>query len=215
MNMQRRNFKFKHLLSLPVNCLKGLRKIVSQYFVYGGGNRFASFGEKSNVEVPVTVNNPSNIFIGDNVSIGEGAVLFATLAKIVIKSNSFSGPHLSIITGDHMMKVGVFAKNVTNEMKLASSYVYDKDVIIEEDVWIGSNVTILKGVTIGRGAIIASGAVVNKNVLPYAIYGGVPAKFIRFKWTKEDVLKHESLLYVEGERLIEQKLSQIFAPDNM
>lgn len=37
MNMQRRNFKFKHLLSLPVNCLKGLRKIVSQYFVYGGG----------------------------------------------------------------------------------------------------------------------------------------------------------------------------------
>lgn len=55
------------------------------------------------------------------------------------------------------------------------------DVIIGNDVWIGENVTILSGVTIGDGAVIAAGSVVSKNVAPYEIYGGVPAKFIRYR----------------------------------
>ncbi len=54
-----------------------------------------------------------------------------------------------------------------------------KDSIIGNDVWIGNNVCIKKGVTIGDGVIIATGAVVTKNVLPYTIYEGVPAKFIK------------------------------------
>jgi acetyltransferase-like isoleucine patch superfamily enzyme len=53
-----------------------------------------------------------------------------------------------------------------------------RPVRIEQDAWIGAHVTILKGVTIGRGAIIAAGAVVTKNVEPYAIYAGIPAKKI-------------------------------------
>ena len=52
------------------------------------------------------------------------------------------------------------------------------DVIIGNDVWIGDFVTILSGVTIGDGAVIGAGAVVTKNVQPYTIVGGVPAKFI-------------------------------------
>jgi len=51
-------------------------------------------------------------------------------------------------------------------------------VVVGNDVWIGARATILEGVTIGDGAIIAAGAVVNKDVEPYAIYGGVPAKKI-------------------------------------
>lgn len=77
---------------------------------------------------------------------------------------------------------------------------YDADVIINEDVWIASRVTLLKGVNIGRGAIIAAGAVVNKDVLPYSIVGGVPARFIKFKWSLEQVLEHEKILYEEDER---------------
>ena len=53
------------------------------------------------------------------------------------------------------------------------------DVIIESNVWIASRVTILPGVTIGEGAVIASGALINKDVKPYTIVGGVPAKFIK------------------------------------
>lgn len=59
--------------------------------------------------------------------------------------------------------------------------------IIGNDVWIGEDTLIMQGVTIGDGAIVAMGAVVNKNVAPYAIVGGVPAKVIGYRFDKEDI----------------------------
>lgn len=58
-------------------------------------------------------------------------------------------------------------------------------VYIGNDVWIGANVCILPGVKIGDGAIVAAGAVVTKDVPPYAIVGGVPAKVIKYRFEKE------------------------------
>jgi|CXWL01.1.fsa_nt_gi acetyltransferase-like isoleucine patch superfamily enzyme len=58
-------------------------------------------------------------------------------------------------------------------------------VNIGNDVWIGQHCLILEGVTIGTGAIIAAGAVVTKDVDPYAIVGGIPAKFIRYRHDEE------------------------------
>jgi maltose O-acetyltransferase len=56
----------------------------------------------------------------------------------------------------------------------------DKEpVIIEDDVWIGARVIILPGVKIGKGSIVGAGAVVTKDVEPYSIVAGVPAKLIR------------------------------------
>ena len=60
--------------------------------------------------------------------------------------------------------------------KQGNSYSY---VIIKDDVWIGANVKILPGVIIGEGSVIAAGAVVTKDVEPYSLYGGVPAKKIK------------------------------------
>ena len=68
----------------------------------------------------------------------------------------------------------VFAKN--NKLKKT-----DK-VIIRNDVWIGEKVIILDGIQIGNGAVIASGAVVVKNVVPYSVVGGVPAKHIKYRF---------------------------------
>jgi len=56
-----------------------------------------------------------------------------------------------------------------------------KSVVIEDDVWIGTHVVVLPGVTIGRGAIVAAHSLVNKNIPPYEIWGGVPAKFIKYR----------------------------------
>jgi virginiamycin A acetyltransferase len=58
----------------------------------------------------------------------------------------------------------------------------NRKVVIGNDVWIGSNVTILPSVNIGDGAIVAAGAVVVKDVPPYSIVGGVPAKVIRYRF---------------------------------
>lgn len=61
------------------------------------------------------------------------------------------------------------------------------DVIIGNDVWIGNNVTIMSGVTIGDGAVIACNSHVVKNVEPYSIVGGNPAKFIKFRFTDDQI----------------------------
>ena len=61
------------------------------------------------------------------------------------------------------------------------------DIVVKDDVWIGQNVIICSGVTIGQGAVIAAGAVVAKDVEPYAIVDGNPAKFI--KWRLDEKLR--------------------------
>lgn len=62
-------------------------------------------------------------------------------------------------------------------------------IIVGNDVWIGARVTILGGVNIGDGAVIAAGAVVTKNVKPYSIVGGVPARIIRMRFDENIVCK--------------------------
>lgn len=62
-------------------------------------------------------------------------------------------------------------------------------ILIGNDVWIGDNVTIMSGVRIGDGAIVAAGSVVTKDVPPYAIYGGNPAKLIRYRFSEELIPK--------------------------
>lgn len=62
-------------------------------------------------------------------------------------------------------------------------------VVIGNDVWIGSHALILGGVAIGDGAVVAAGSVVTKDVEPYSIVGGVPAKIIKYRFGKEDIEK--------------------------
>jgi acetyltransferase-like isoleucine patch superfamily enzyme len=66
--------------------------------------------------------------------------------------------------------------------------------VIEDDVWIGARVILLKGVRVGRGAIIAAGAVVTRDVAPYTIVGGVPAKPIRLRFKDAEQRLHDDYL---------------------
>lgn len=66
---------------------------------------------------------------------------------------------------------------------------YKGDTVIGNDVWIGEKSIILPGVEIGDGAIIAAGSVVTKNVEPYSIVGGIPAKLIKYRFNKDTIKK--------------------------
>jgi acetyltransferase-like isoleucine patch superfamily enzyme len=148
-----------------------------------------------------------NIEVGDDVSIGSGAAFMASESKIIIGNKVMFGPNVIVVSGNHNTSVvGKFMYDV-HEKRLED----DQDVIFEDDIWIGSGAIILKGVKVGRGSIIAAGALVNRNVLPYTIVAGVPAKVLSSRF--DDINKtriHDEALYPCGKRLKEEELSQIF-----
>ena len=87
------------------------------------------------------------------------------------------------------------------------------DIIVQDDVWIGYGATILSGLTIHQGAVIAAGAVVTKDIPPYAIAAGVPARVIKYRFT-EDVIKY--LLTLDYSQLtkemIKKHIDDLYAP---
>lgn len=146
-----------------------------------------------------------NLSIGDGSSIPKGSVFYCTEAPLTIGRKVIFGPNPTIITGDHRINVvGKFIMD-SNE-KLSEN---DAPVVIEDDVWCGANVTILKGVTIGRGSVVAAGAVVTKSCPPYSIIGGVPAKVLKRRFSKEEIIEHERNLYPEDERLSIEELEKL------
>jgi acetyltransferase-like isoleucine patch superfamily enzyme len=70
-----------------------------------------------------------------------------------------------------------------------------KPIIIENDVWVASNVLIKEGVRVGNGAVIAMGSLVTKDVPPYALVGGNPAKVIKFRFTEKQIDELQDLAW--------------------
>lgn len=87
------------------------------------------------------------------------------------------------------------------------------DIIVDDDVWIGYGATILSGVHIGQGAVIAAGAIVTKDVEPYQIVAGVPAKPIKYRFDEEI---RQELLKVDfsklDQELVENNIEQLYLP---
>ena len=145
-----------------------------------------------------------NLSVGDGSSIPKGSTFYCTRAQLTIGERVIFGPRPTIITGDHRTDViGKFMIDVRE--KLLEN---DVAVTIEDDVWTGANITILKGVTIGRGSVIAAGAVVTKSCPPYSVIGGVPAKVLKYRFSVEEIIRHEETLYPQDKRYSKAELEK-------
>lgn len=173
-----------------------LKNIFNKYFlfilssVYAIKSKLINFsyllviknhGENVFIENNLNYFFPENISIGDNVYINHNVDLIARKGKIKIGNHVLIGPHVYITTANH-----AFSKA---NIPIAFQGFTPKDIIIEADVWIGTKAVILPGVKIGKGAIVSAGAVVTKEVPPFAIVGGVPAKIIKYRFDENTMRK--------------------------
>lgn len=101
--------------------------------------------------------------------------------------------------GHNISGVSTFPLRDTFEGKILNNR-ETKGIKVGHDVWLGSSVTILPSVEIGTGAIIAANAVVTKDIPPYAIVGGSPAKIIRFRFTDQQIAALLDIKWWDWER---------------
>lgn len=159
-------------------------------------------------------------------------------SKVTIGENSYGELSVVDFGGDSFLKIGKFvsiAQKVTFllncehyinhistypfRVKMIKSCKYESfgkgDIIIDDDVWIGYGSTILSGVHVGQGAVIAAGSVVTKNVPPYAVVGGNPAKLIKYRFSDElisELLKidYNNLTKKHVEKYIEELYTELY-----
>ena len=155
-------------------------------------NKNISLGKNSTFGRGTVFWAPNRMTVGNNVYIGKYCTLQADMEignDVVIANNvGMIGKY------DHdYSKVGVTIKN--------APWIGDADydfkgknlkIVVEDDVWIGFGAIVFTGVHINRGAIVAAGSVVTKDVPPYAIVAGNPARVIGQRFSGEEIREHES-----------------------
>lgn len=125
----------------------------------------AKLSRSVSVSRKVRIDYPWRLTMGDRSSLGDGAWAYC-LAPITIGKNCCIGEDVRLLTGSHDVSSPMFD-------------LVTKPITIGDNCWVATGAIILPGVTIGEGAVVAAGAVVTKNVDPWQVVGGNPAKFIK------------------------------------
>lgn len=153
------------------------------------------FGENSRINGKLTLilggdAKVGRIALGRDLQTEDGVVLASRGSTILIENGCFLGngviiqsfPGSSVVIGENVMiakGASIFASNhnfSSRTIPMNKQGESGNGIIVKDDVWIGANSIILDGVTLGRGCIVAAGAVVTRDIPPYVISGGVPAK---------------------------------------
>lgn len=141
----------------------GIRYVCVKHLAAGCGENVAIFPY-------VTLKHIERMNFGDNVSIHTMCYIDA-LGGIDIGNNVSIAHQTSLVSFDHTY--------ANMDIPIKYNKVEKGPIVVKDDCWIGCGCRILQGVTIGTRSIIAAGAVVTKDVEPFHLYGGVPAKIIK------------------------------------
>ncbi|OUS21431.1 acetyltransferase [Nonlabens dokdonensis] len=114
--------------------------------------------------------------------------------KVTIGKYTMLAPKVKIIGGDHKY-------DISGKPSIFSGRGNLETTKIGRDVWIGYGTIVLTGIEIGDGAIIAANSTVTKDVPPYKIYGGNPAKFIKDRFTEKEIEMHNQMLKMDLDKL--------------
>ena len=164
---------------------------------------------------------PMNVFPAESVSTGRQSYGELNVVSFDRKSRLHIGHYVSVAQQvtflldvehrtDTLSTFPFRAKIVTPEQPEALS---KGDIVVDDDAWIGYGATVLSGVHIGQGAVVAAGAVVAKDVPPYAIVGGVPARVIRSRFSEEVIAFLRTLDYGRlTEEMVRAHIETLYRP---
>lgn len=201
-----KTFLKKHFASL-VNSRNGIIIWYSLFVKNANPKQYGECHETTQIGIPIQITNTKNVFLSEKTRIQSGCKIITYTGNFYLKNYSVLSYGVTIITGNHTPTVGI------PQYVLGHSHKNDreKDIIVEEDAWIGANVTLLAGSHIGRGCVIGACSLVNKEIPPYAVAVGVPAKIIASKFSIEQIIEHEKKIYSEEERYSKDFLKELFA----
>ena len=145
-----------------------------KYMNFWGKHYFVHMGKNVNIQRHAVFS--TKLSIGSFSGIGERARIYG---PVTIGDYVMMGQEVVIETQNHSFER-------TDIPMALQGYHEVQPVVIEDDVWIGERCLIMPGVTIGRGAVCAAGAVITKDVPPYSVVGGVPAKVIKWRLKEEE-----------------------------
>lgn len=184
----------KIILKAIFDGLHGFRMM----FLSGRRDRFGEIHPTSLVYQPCT-GAKQNVYLSENTVIHEGARFITAAGRFIMKRNSTASFNLTVITFNHKMGVGDMPNSNFGEYHT----LLPEDVNVDEGVLIGANVTLLPGAHIPRGCVVGANSVVTRAITPphYSILAGNPARFIRFRFSLEDQLKHEEICYDKSDRI--------------
>lgn len=171
-----------------------VKKIYDLYLCYIKWHKY-SIGKNFHAGRSVFLWAKNSMEIGDNFYIGKYSIIEcdAKIGNNVILAN-----HVSLIGryDHHFQQTGIPIRLASNIREKDYSWKgLGQTIIIEDDVWVGLGSIILSGVKIGTGSIIAAGSVVTKDVMPYSIYAGNPAKKIKERFETEEQREEHIRLY--------------------
>jgi acetyltransferase-like isoleucine patch superfamily enzyme len=179
------------LAAALARCRDGAGRAYGQYRVERTKAALGSCGLNVGIAATAAILGPANVHLGSDVLVLDQCWLSAVEARLTIGDKVMLAPRVALITGDHNIReIGRFMFDVHDKRPGD-----DQPITVGDDVWIGYSACVLKGVTIGRGAVIGAGAVVRHDVPPYAIAAGVPAAVVGRRFTYDDVVAHETILY--------------------
>ncbi|MEE2680835.1 MAG: acyltransferase [Planctomycetota bacterium] len=136
-------------------------------------------GHQTQLAPNMMISNGERIEIGDRSAFGHGVTILAgqNIGRIIFGKDVMVGPYCTFTCGTYGFNMGVPA-NIQPMI--------EEDIRIGDDVWLGAMAMVMPGVTIGDHAIVAANAVVTRDVEPWAIVGGVPAKVIGTRTRPEE-----------------------------
>lgn len=205
--MEQVNMSIKEKLSFFIGIMHFCRFVNVRFIKPKNRKSFGYFGRTTLLKTPAMITNPVNVYLHDDIHIREGLQIINDSGHVVIKKFTEIAPDCTIVTGNHTPTVGV-------PQRLGGPcHINDKEkgVIIEEGVWIGTRVTLLSGAHVGRGSVIGAQSLVNKEIPPYAVAVGSPAKIIASVFNIEQIIEHESRIYKPEERFSREFLVELFA----